>query len=100
MSFNQIPCKMAQEMILVENQRKFIILCYVLITALSRKTHIKKTYLHISWYSIFFYAHLKVITTKVNETIGLFRKCQIKQKKLPRPLLMTIYKAFVRPHLD
>ena len=41
--------------------------------------------------------HLKVITTKVNKTIGLLRKLQ---NILPRLALMTIYKAFVRPHLD
>ena len=41
--------------------------------------------------------HLKVITTKVNKTIGLIQKLQ---NVFPRPALMTIYKAFVRPHLD
>ena len=40
---------------------------------------------------------MKVITTKVNKTIGLLRKLQ---KTLPRPVLMTMCKAFVRPHLD
>ena len=40
---------------------------------------------------------LKVSTTKVNKTIGLLWKMQ---KILPRQVLMTIYKAFVRPHLD
>ena len=40
---------------------------------------------------------MKIITTEVNKTIGLLRKLQ---KTLPRPVLMTIYKAFVRPHLD
>ena len=44
-----------------------------------------------------FEEHLKVITTKVNKTIGLLRKLQ---KTFPRPVLMTMYKAFVRPHLD
>ena len=40
---------------------------------------------------------MKVITTKVNKTMGLLRKLQ---NILPRTALMTIYKAFVRPHLD
>ena len=44
-----------------------------------------------------FEEHLKVITTKVNETIGVLRKLH---KILPRPALMTLYKAFVRPHID
>ena len=39
----------------------------------------------------------KVITTKVNKTIVLLRRLP---KTLPRPVLMTMYKAFVRPHLD
>ena len=34
---------------------------------------------------------------KVNKTIGLLWKLQ---KPLPRAVLMTMYKAFVRPHLD
>ena len=44
-----------------------------------------------------FEEHLKVITSKVNKTIGLIWKMQ---NILPRPALMTIYEAFVRPHLD
>ena len=41
--------------------------------------------------------HLNMVTTKVNKTIGLLRKIQ---NLLPRTALKTIYKAFVRPHLD
>ena len=44
-----------------------------------------------------FEEHLKVIITKVNRTIGLLQKLQ---KTLRRSILMTVYKAFVRPHLD
>ena len=44
-----------------------------------------------------FEEHLKVITTKVNKTIGLLLTLQ---KTLPRPVLLAMYKAFVRPHLD
>ena len=40
---------------------------------------------------------MKVITTKVNQAIGLLQKLQ---KTLPRLVLITMYKAFVRPHLD
>ena len=40
---------------------------------------------------------MKVITTKINKTMGLLWKLQ---NILPRTALMTIYKAFVRPHLD
>ena len=44
-----------------------------------------------------FEEHSKVITTKINKTIRLIRKFQ---NVLLRPALMTIYKAFVRAHLD
>ena len=40
---------------------------------------------------------MNIVTTNVNKTIGLLRKLQ---NLLPRTALITIYKAFVRPHLD
>ena len=41
--------------------------------------------------------HLKIVFNKTNKTIGLLRKLS---NLLPRQALVTIYKAFVRPHLD
>ena len=41
--------------------------------------------------------YLKMVTTKINKTIGILRKLQ---KLLTRTALITIYKAFVKPHLD
>ena len=41
--------------------------------------------------------HLKSVQNKVNKTIGLLRKLQ---DTLPRTLLITIFKSFIRPHLD
>ena len=40
-----------------------------------------------------FSLHLKNVQNKVNKTIGLLRK-------LPRTSLITIFKSFIRPHLD
>ena len=40
---------------------------------------------------------MKVINIKVNKTIALLQKLQ---KALPKSVLMTMYKAFVRQHLD
>ena len=40
---------------------------------------------------------IKTIFPKVNKTIDLLRKFQ---QVLPRPFFITIYKAFIRPHLD
>ena len=44
-----------------------------------------------------FEEHYKTMLSKTNRTIRLLRKLQ---SLLPRAALITIYKAFVRPHLD
>ena len=44
-----------------------------------------------------FLEHLKSIQAKVNKSIALLRKLQT---ILPRSTLLTIYKAFIRPHLN
>ena len=41
--------------------------------------------------------HLSKIESKVNKTIGITRKLQ---NVLPRPALLTIFRSFIRPHLD
>ena len=43
-----------------------------------------------------FLEHLENIHAKVNKSIALLRKLQT---ILPRPRLLTIYKAFIRPHV-
>ena len=40
---------------------------------------------------------MKNVLNKVNKTIGLFRKLH---NTLPRLPLLTMYKSFIRPHLD
>ena len=47
--------------------------------------------------SLSFDEHLISVESKTNKTIGLLRNLQ---NTLPRQALITIYKAFVRPHLD
>ena len=44
-----------------------------------------------------FQEHFENMLNKVNKTIWLLRKLQ---NTLPRPSLLTIYKSFIRPHLD
>ena len=44
-----------------------------------------------------FSLHLKNVQNKINKTIGPLRKLQI---TLHRTSLITIFKAFIRPHLD
>ena len=80
------------KLFLVEKLKKFLIFCDVLIIALSRNP--LDIFLDAQ---LIFEEHLKVITTSVNKTKGLFRKLH---NILLRPALLTIYKAFVRPHLD
>ena len=44
-----------------------------------------------------FQEHLKSIFSKINKTIGVLRKLH---HILPTSPLLTIYKSFIRPHLD
>ena len=44
-----------------------------------------------------FKEHIQNVLNKVSKTIVLLRKLR---KVLPRPPLITIYKSFLRPHLD
>ena len=48
-------------------------------------------------FKLTFEEHLLNVFKKVNKTIGLLRKLQ---NLLPRTTSVTIYRAFVRPHLD
>ena len=45
---------------------------------------------------LIFDEHLKMVSLKINKTLGHLRKLQ---NLLPRFALITIYKPFVRPHL-
>ena len=49
------------------------------------------------WFKVKLWRTLKVSVKKINKTVGLLRKFQ---GILPRTSLITIYKSFVRPHLD
>ena len=44
-----------------------------------------------------FEEHLNKVESKVNKTIGIIHKLQ---NILSRSALLTIYKSFIRPHLD
>ena len=47
--------------------------------------------------SLTFDEHIKTTTSNVSKTIGVLRKLN---NRLPRSSLTTVYKSFVRPHLD
>ena len=55
------------------------------------------TFKHILDAKLTFEEHLKNVFNKANKTIGLLRKLS---NLLPRQALVTIYKSFIRPHLD
>ena len=97
MGFNPDPSKQAQEIIFSRKAKKISHPSLRFNNSIVSQTPYQK---HLGIFldaRLTFAEHLKVITTKVNETIGLLRKLQ---KALPRTALMTMYKTFVRPHLD
>ena len=97
MSFNLDPRKQAQEIIFSRKTKK---ICHPSLrfnnSIVSQSPYQK----HLGKFLdalLTFEEHLKAITTKINRTIGLLRKLR---KTLPRPVIMTMHKASVRPHLD
>ena len=97
MSFNPDPSKQAQEVIF---SRK--------LTNVSHPPLVFNNANVLSWKSqkqlgilldtkLTFEEHYKTILSKINRTIGLLCKLQ---SLLSRAALITIYKAFVRPHLN
>ena len=97
MSFNPDPIKQVQKVIFSRKTTKKI---YPKIffnnIPISKANSQKHLGLHLDS-KLFFDIHIKIILTKVNRTIGLLPKFQ---QVLPRPSLITIYKVFIRPHLD
>ena len=97
MSFNPDPKKQAQEVIFSRkiqksSQPSLIFNNYVVTQSLTQK--------HLGMFldtKLDFQEHLKSIFSKVNKTIGLLRKLH---HILPRSPLLTIYKSFIRLHLD
>ena len=97
MSFSPDPIKQVQKVIFSRKTTKKI---YPKIffnnIPISKANSQKHLGLHLDS-KLFFDIHIKIILTKVNRTIGLLPKFQ---QVLPRPSLITIYKVFIRPHLD
>ena len=92
----QTQANRPKKLFFVEKLRKFFILRYVNNSIASQTPYQKHLGIFLDA-RLTFEEHLKVITTKININIGLLPKLQ---KTLPRPALMTMYKAFVGPHLD
>ena len=97
MSFNLDPLKQAQEIIF---SHKITKTNHPTLIFNDNPVHQVRLQKHLGMFldcKLNFEEHVKTIVNKINKTIGLLRKFQ---NFLPRKLLLTIYKSFIRPHLD
>ena len=95
MSFNTDPSKQPQEVIFSRKlQNSVYPPLHFNNIAVTQSTTQKHLLLDVK---LDFQGHLKNIYSKVNKTMGLLRKLH---NTLPRLPLLTIYKSFIRPHLD
>ena len=97
MRFNPDPSKQTQDIIFSRKAKKISHPFLRFNNSIVWQSPYQKTFGIFLDAQLTFEENVKVITTKVNETIGLIRKLQ---NVLSRPVLITIYKTFVRPHLD
>ena len=97
MSFNPDPSKQAEEVIFSRKLQKSVYpplhFNNIAVTQSTTQKHLAM----LLDVTLDFQGHLKNIYSKVNKTIGLLRKLH---NTLPRFPLLTIYKSFVRAHLD
>ena len=97
MNFNPDPSKQAQEVIFSRKLQKLVYTPLhfnnIAVTQLTTQKHLCM----LLDVKLDFQEHLKNTYSKVNKTIGLLRKLH---NTLPRLSLLTIYKSFIRPHLD
>ena len=97
MSFNPDPLKQAQEVIF---PRKMTKTNHPTLIFNDNPVHQVALQKHLGMFldcKLNFEEHLKTIVNKINQIIGFLRKFQ---NFLPRKSLLTIYKPFIRPHLD
>ena len=97
MKFNPDHSKQAQEITFSRKLQKLVYpllhLNNILVTHSTTQKHLGM----LLDVKLDFQGHLKNIYSKFNKTIGLLRKLH---NTLPRLPLITIYKSFIRPHLD
>ena len=97
MSFNPDPKKQAQEVIFSRKSKAISHSPLLFNNNNVIQTTSQKHLGIILDARLFFEKHLETVLCKINKTIGLIGKLQ---NLLPRTALITLYKAFVRPHLD
>ena len=97
MSFNPDPTKQAQEVIFSRKKKKInhpdIFFNNSPVVQSQSQKHLGM-FLDIK---LDFSEHFNNVLNKINKTIGLLRKLRF---SLPRSALTTIYKSFIRPHID
>ena len=97
MSLNPDPAKQVQEVVFSKKTTKKIhIKMFFNNIPVNKADSQKHLGLHLNS-KLYFDIHIKAILTKVNRTLSLLRRFH---QLLPRPSLITIYKAFRRPHLN
>ena len=97
MNFNPDPTKQAQEIIF---SREKTVSIHSLVYFNKNPVNSTATHKHLGMIldsKLSYENHLQSVFSRVNKTIGLLRKFQ---PTLPRKSLVTIYKSFIRPHLD
>ena len=97
MNFNPDPNKQAQEIIFSRKKTASLHPVLYFDNKPVKSSQIQKHLGMILDSNLSYEHHIKSIWNKVNKTIGLLRKFQL---ILPRHSLITIYKTFIRPHLD
>ena len=93
MSFNPNPSKQVQEVIFSRKIKKTKQFNNIQVNQTPYQKHLGMFLDDKSNFG----EHLKYITNKVNKSIGLSHKLQM---ILPRRSLVTIYKSYIRAHLD
>ena len=96
MSFHPDPNKQAQEVIFSTKLKKFCHPSLRFNNNVSQASSQKHLGLSLD-NRLTFDEHLTNVSNKISKTIGLLRKLH---NILPRPALLTIYKCFIRSHLD
>ena len=97
MGFNPDPNKQAQEVIFSRKLQKSVYPPLHFNNIAVAQSTTQKHLGMILDVKLGFQVHLKNIYSNVNKAIGLLRKLN---NTLPRLPLLTIYKSFIRPHLD
>ena len=97
MKFNPNPTKQAREIILSKKKTVFIHPVVDFNNILGNSTATHQHFGMILYPKLSYENHLQSVFIGVKNTIGLLRKFQ---PTPPRKSPVTIYKSFIRPHLD